>query len=976
MTSLQPSPATVGPVVDQALGLSFADLLPDPVFVLGRDGCGSWRIRHANPAAEDVTGWALDEVVDQEPLHLIGPLTDPDLVASSFADLDRDGFVRRRIVLHRRDGSPLWCELRGGMLGTGPEGLAWAHILVEETAEGGRYRRLLENISDTVAVLDAAGTIRYISPSVQFLGSVQPSDYLHTNFLSLVEPEFAWANRGLWEQMLDVPGVHGPIRLTLHGLDGVTAEVEVVLNNRLDDPEVHGVVVTARNVADSLAARQVAAQMDRRLQALVQYASDIVVVLDDTGRVTYASPSVERIFGVRTDPSGDNGRFFELFHPDDVPQLLGEIALRLEHAGHTGFIESRLRAVAGEWTWFELAVTNLLDDPDVQGYVVNGRDVTERKQAEALLAGELSVLETMASSHTLAPVLRRLAEVAESFVPEAACTIGVLDDDGVIRHPAAPTLAPSIVAALDDGEPDDELGRLLRTADRVVCPDVGADPTWARLAPAVTAEGFRSCWWVPVRDGASEQVLGVVALFHPVGREPHPSEQPLLDRVRHLAALALERGRFERQLEHQAVHDSLTGIPNRTLLLDRVARALELGRRRATHTAVLFIDVDRFKVVNDSLGHAAGDELLRQLAGRLSAQVQPGDTVGRFGGDEFVVVVEDVGGEAGALDAAKRLLATIEGGLEVGGQPVRVSASIGVAIAGPGTDDVGPDAMIRNADAAMYRAKEAGRARVWLFEETLHEEAVRRYELEQGLRAALDSGELTLVYQPFVRLADGRVLGVEALLRWDRPGMERVGATELIPIAEDTGLIVAIGAWVLTQACRQAVAWDDSHSTAGLRMSVNLSARQLGDPALFDVVVAALESSGLPPERLCLEVTESALAGDPVAAARVLDELKGLGVRVAIDDFGTGYATLDYVRRFSMADELKIDRSFVSGIADLHSPDAAIVSAALVLADALGFEVVAEGVENADQLAVLRRLGCRAAQGFYFGRPVPAHLIE
>jgi diguanylate cyclase (GGDEF)-like protein/PAS domain S-box-containing protein len=832
------------------------------------------------------------------------------------------------------------------------------------------FRRLLENVSDTVAVLDADGTIRYISPSVRFLGVIDPEDYVDTSFLDLLAPELAWANRGVWEQLLAQPGLHGPIRLTLHGRDGLEAAVEVVLNNRLADPEVGAVVATVRSLADRIAASEVAARMERRLEALVQHASDIVLVLDAEGRVAYRSPSVERIFGLQLDDSGDNGRFFDIVHPDDLPHVLDELATRQHVAGPGGATEARLRAVDGSWSWFELAITNLLEDPDVAGLVVNGRDVSDRKRTEVVLAGELSVLETMASSYTLAPVLRRLAEVAESSISGSACSIGVLEDDDVLRHPAAPTLPSSVVAALDAREPTSALGRLLRRTDRFISSDITADPRWGSLGELVGAEGYRACWWFPVRGSASD-LLGVLVVFHRDARDPTAAELPLLDRLRHLAALALERGRIERRLAHQAVHDGLTGIPNRTLLLDRVERALEVGRRRRSHTAVLFVDIDRFKVVNDSLGHAAGDELLRQVAARLAREVQPGDTVGRFGGDEFVVVVEDVGGEAGALEVAERLLAALDDGLVVRDQPVRLSASIGVALAGPGSEDVGPDAMIRNADAAMFRAKEAGRSRVWLYEETLHEEAVRRYELEQGLRSALADAELALVYQPLVRLADGRLIGAEALLRWNRPGIEQVGAAELVPVAEDTGLIVPIGAWVLAEACAQAVAWDRSATTAGRTMSVNLSARQLGDPGLVASVAGTLAATGLAAERLCLEVTESALARDPAAAAGVLRALKDLGVRLAIDDFGTGYATLDYVRRFSMADELKIDRSFVAGIADLHSPDAAIVSAAIVLADALGFEVVAEGVETAGQLAVLRRLGCGSAQGYYFGRPVP-----
>jgi PAS domain S-box-containing protein len=430
---------------DRRADSAFIDELPDPVVLFGPTADGSWRISHVNPACEAITGWTAAELVGREPTFMIGPLTDPGLPASAFAEMAVSGSVRRRVVLHRRDGSPVWCEIRAGILPDSDPLVAWAHVLIEETADGGRFRRLLENVSDTVAVLDADGTIRYISPSVEFLGVARADDYLDTNFFNLLEPEFAWANRTFWFDVLARPGVHGPIRLTLHGRAGLSALVEVVLNNRLDDPEVHGIVVTARSLADEVSISEVAAQMERRLRALVRHASDILLVLDDAGRVTYTSPSVERIFGLAPDPSGQNGRFFDLLHPDDLGPVLSEIAARLEIEGHAGVAEARLRSVDGSWTWFELAITNLLKDPDVEGYVVNGRDVTERKQTEALLAGELSVLETMASSHTLAPVLRRLAEVAESFMTEAACSIGVMDDDGVIRHPAAPTLPGSIV---------------------------------------------------------------------------------------------------------------------------------------------------------------------------------------------------------------------------------------------------------------------------------------------------------------------------------------------------------------------------------------------------------------------------------------------------------------------------------------------------------------------------------------------------
>ncbi|MEY2457245.1 MAG: hypothetical protein QOK06_2339, partial [Acidimicrobiaceae bacterium] len=398
--------------------------------------------------------------------------------------------------------------------------------------------------------------------------------------------------------------------------------------------------------------------------------------------------------------------------------------------------------------------------------------------------------------------------------------------------------------------------------------------------------------------------------------------------------------------------------------------ALARAERDGRAVAVLFIDLDSFKVVNDSLGHAAGDELLGHVAERLAAAVPATDTVGRFGGDEFVVLCEDIEGEADAVQMAERLAAAMQRpfALAVAGAEVVVRCSIGIALTVG--REVNADALVRDADAAMYRAKDEGRNQYALFEPQLHSRMLSRLKLEHALHHGLARDELRVAYQPIVRLADGRIVGVEALVRWERPGHGLVGAVDFVPVAEETGLIVAMGAWVLRAACEQIVAWDAVVDP--LNLSVNLSARQLADPSLVATVERTLAETGLAPSRLCLEVTESALASDADTADVALAALKELGVRLAIDDFGTGYATLDYVRRFSMADELKIDRSFVAGLTDIHVPDAAIVSASIVLANALGFDTVAEGVESPEQLAVLRRLGCQYAQGYWFSRPVPA----
>ena len=587
--------------------------------------------------------------------------------------------------------------------------------------------------------------------------------------------------------------------------------------------------------------------------------------------------------------------------------------------------------------------------------------------ADDLLSHETAMLEAIARGSALADVLSQVAAMVERYVDGASCSVGVIDPDGVIRHPTAPSLPIRLVAQLDATGPDSELGQSVRTsASHVVFRSITTDPRWASMHAVLTTERLSACWCWPVLASGTGELLGLLTVFLDNNRGPHPSERPLLARAQHLAAIAIERARFEAQLEYQAMHDSLTGLPNRTLLLDRIEQALASSQRTGQLAAVLFVDLDRFKVINDSLGHATGDRLLTQVAERFEKVRRVGDTIGRFGGDEFVVLCA-VDSESQAVAVAERLAAALHQPFEVGGAAVVVTCSIGIALADGRRD---PEALVRDADAAMYRAKEEGRNCCALFEERLHRRMVRRLELERDLRTALVDDLLELYYQPLVRLSDGRVTGVEALVRWNRPGRGLVGAADLVPVAEETGLIVPIGIWVLEQACLQLARWrDDGHD---LTMAVNVSARQLADPRLVEIVAATLARTGVAPEWLCLEVTESALAADADNAAVIFGALKLLGVRLAIDDFGTGYATLDYVRKYSMADELKIDKSFVDGLADVTVPDAAIVSAAIVLANALDFDTVAEGVENPEQLAVLRRLGCHYAQGFFFAAPLPA----
>jgi diguanylate cyclase (GGDEF)-like protein/PAS domain S-box-containing protein len=434
-----------------------------------------------------------------------------------------------------------------------------------------------------------------------------------------------------------------------------------------------------------------------------------------------------------------------------------------------------------------------------------------------------------------------------------------------------------------------------------------------------------------------------------------------------------DRKRMEAELERLALYDSLTGLPNRALFTDRLAHAID--RRGRTHaTAVYFLDVDRFKRINDSLGHGAGDDVLREVAARIQRTIRPEDTVARFGGDEFTVLCESVGGVLEAVGVADRLQRELAEPVYAGGAELRLSASIGIAIAEAG-DEMNGSRLVEDADAAMYRAKERGGARTELFDMAMRERAVEELSIEQELQRGLERGELRLFYQPIVDLDNGEMVGAEALIRWEHPERGLLTPDKFLPVAEESGLIVQVGSWAVGEACRRLRDWDrrNGHGSP-FSLAVNLSARELTHPDVVTTVLNAVRRSALDPHRLTIEVTESTAMADRETGFRALRELSAAGVRIAIDDFGTGYSSLDHLREMP-ADILKIDRSFVAGMA-ANSPDSALVAAAIAMGRALEMQVVAEGIETAEQVADLRELGCPLGQGYLFARPLPPEGLD
>ena len=498
----------------------------------------------------------------------------------------------------------------------------------------------------------------------------------------------------------------------------------------------------------------------------------------------------------------------------------------------------------------------------------------------------------------------------------------------------------------------------------------------ARAACHAVAEGLEIEAGPEVVDGGVHALVGTPA--SPAGLLAAHSRTPrdfgaqdldFLTAVAHVLNGAVEGRRTEERIRHDALHDALTGLPNRALLMERLSEAIASADAEGRSLALFFLDVDHLKVLNDSLGHKAGDELLRAIGPRLRAVLRPDDMIARFGGDEFAVLCERVGDEAHALRVAERLVRAFAQPFEVRGEPRFCSTSVGVVVSDP-AGPRGADELLSDADAALYRAKERGRGRHEVFDAGLRDRTTARLRIEADLRRALQAGDqLWVAYQPYYALPGERIAGVEALLRWDHPERGAIPPSEFIPVAEDSGLIVDLGELVLRTACRDAARWPE------LSVSVNVSARQMELTGMPGVVGAVLRETGLEAERLALEITEGLLLEDTPAIAETLQALRRLGVRLMLDDFGTGYSSLAYLRRHPI-DALKIDRAFVADLGEDGEGDAAIVQAIVGMAKALGMRVVPEGVETAGQLRRLTALGCEFAQGFHLSRPLPAAELE
>ena len=666
-------------------------------------------------------------------------------------------------------------------------------------------------------------------------------------------------------------------------------------------------------------------------RSLVQNAAAVTMLVSPDGLIESASGSLTRLLG--HDPELVERRpLADLALEADRSALLGalERASRGASAANPVTVEVRLlRAGRDESIPFELTIVNLVDDPTVGGFVVSAHDISARALAERELRNALSLLTATLES--------------------TADGILVVDTDGRItsvnsRFAQMWHLPASVLDSRDDG------AAIAFVLDQLTDPEAFQ----AKVEELYALPEAESHDTLEFKDGR---------VFERYSK-PQRVDGAVVGRVWSFRDVT-ERKRLEQRLSHQAFHDALTGLANKALFRDRLQHALARMDRSHGHLAVLFLDLDNFKTVNDSLGHSAGDDLLRSVAELLVGCVRIADTAARLGGDEFAVLVEDIETRADALALAERVLEVLRRPVRVGAKDVAATASIGITFDVPG---VSADQLLSNADLAMYRAKERGKNRYEEFEDDMHDSVVARLEIEAGLRRALERAELSVFYQPIVDLGADSVVGFEALVRWMHPSRGLLTPGAFVPFAEETDLINAIDRFVLEQACATIRAWQRERlGPPDLAISVNLSSRKLVDAALVGEVEGTLTDSGLAPSNLILEVTESAMMRDVDAAVRNLRALKELGVRVALDDFGTGYSSLSHLDKLPI-DILKIDMSFVRTI-DTSPENVGLAPAIVQLARTLGRTPIAEGVERATQADRLRKLGCGLAQGFHLGMP-------
>ena len=902
------------------------------------------KVIYWNRAAEKIYGWFAEEMIGQALAEI---LVSEDLreQAAEIRSALREGKPwSGEFTVQRKDGSSFPVHVTDtpvhddqgnlvGLIGVSTDVTERKRAEAKLKESERRFATLLSNTPAMVyrCLNEPDWPEEYVSDYALELTGYPAAAFLEnpTLFGSLISEE---DKQRIWDEVQEAVGRGERFRLrfAIHHKDGGLRFVEE-LGQGVYDEEGNVVALEGLiyDVTDRERAGERLREAEQRYRTLVERIPAVTFIDRADGSVEplYTSPQIEAMLGYMSQEWMEGRLWRERLHPDDRERILASDE-RFEADGEPVDEEYRLLAKDGSVVWVReetLLVRNEAGEPlYVQGIL---RNITERKWAE----------ERLRSSES---ELRALFEAMDDVVFEIDAQGRYLSiaptNPALLYRPREEMLGKTLHDVLPARPAEELLGHIRRSVES--CETV-------KVEYSLPLEG-RKAWF----EGTITPLSREAVVF--VGRD------------------ITEHKALEERLAHQALHDPLTDLPNRILFTDCLRQGLARDKRRQRSLAVIFMDLDNFKVINDSLGHEMGDKLLVIASKRIRSVLRPEDTVARLGGDEFVFLLEDADVD-GAVRVAGRILEVMRAPFYLGGRELFVTASIGITVG----DDHGKRAadLLRDADLAMYRAKHSGKARYAVFEEAMNALALERLELEHGLRRAVERNEFVVHYQPEVSLATGKVVGFEALARWVHPEHGLLLPEQFVPVAEETGLIVPIGEAVLEEACRQASEWHELRPSDPPAVCVNLSARQFREPGLTQSVARILDETSLEPSSLFLEITESTAMRDALATAAALEEIQGLGVRTILDDFGTGYSSLSYLERFPV-EYIKIDHSFVGGLGQNPGADM-LVSAVISLAHALSLKVIAEGVETQEQFERLGEMGCDLAQGHLFSESLTAEEV-
>jgi diguanylate cyclase (GGDEF)-like protein/PAS domain S-box-containing protein len=917
-----------------------------------------------NPAWTQTLGWSVDELMAEPFLSFVHP----DDVATTLEVATRipapgaPATVAFENRYRTRDGDYRlldWTGVaeHGVMYFVAKDVTDRRATEIEHTQAASLARAITDSVTDGLLVADQDGAIVYVNPSGLAMLGDQADDLIGHDRRDTVQDGDVFRRKD--GSALPVVSSSSPVPLASGA----------------------GSIVTFRDIT----AQQAASTARHRAEAEVRRSDELhriltanlpdttVFLLDHDLRILVADGEA-----IRRLPWFDD----DVFRGRLVSELDGMVPEKVLDLSVTTY----RAALQGERGCFEFLSEGLTfsvqavpvrgEDEAVESVLVVARDITERTRADQQITGHVRKQKAVAELGRFALGTHDLAGLMAEAVATATSTLDVdgggileLSDDGEHLTIVAGTGLPDGIVGehqIPIGE-SANAGYTLLTGEPTIVEDLAAE-TRFEPAPFLLQIGVVSIVSVPIRGHG--RPFGVLDVRARVPRRFSEDDVDFLSAIARLITVAVERHRDEQATRHRALHDPLTDLPNRTLALDRLGSAVRRRRREGIDVAVLVLDIDRFKLINDASGHAAGDDVLLALAARLTDTVRATDTVARLSGDEFTVICPDIGGIRGATELAERLATAVTVPLVLGSGEHCFTISTGIALTSARDDT--PESLLGDADAAMYRAKARGRGRYERFDEAMRADATDRVRIEIELRRGLERGEFEAWYQPLIDLATGRPVSTEALVRWVHPERGVISPLEFIPVAEEAGLIAELGLQVLEQACRQTATWQRAIDPE-LGVSVNISGRQVIDPTFPAQVAAIAESSGLLAGTLALEITESVLMEEADSPVTVLGSLQEHGLTLMLDDFGTGYSSLSRLKLFPL-DVLKIDRSFVSGV-ERNANDRAIVKATIDMAHAVGLTVVAEGVETFEQEALLRVLGCDRAQGYLYARPQPPQAI-